>query len=114
MLGKNGYHRFVRIVGDADIELEADKIKAVEAWNRLRGVVTSRRGMSATELFNQFHQLWQVEESFRITEHDMRARPIFHWAERRIGAQLPEFASFRDNSWQLSALAASTDHFRRL
>ena len=26
-----------------------------------------------------YHGLWQVEESFRITKHDLRVRPIWHW-----------------------------------
>jgi len=44
--------------------------------------------MPVAELFNQYRQLWQVEDSFRITKHDLRARPIFHWTERRIRAHL--------------------------
>ena len=88
LLGKGGDHRFVRIVGDAHIELDTDKIKAEEAWDGLHGVVTHLTGMPVAELFNQYRQLWQVEESFRITKHDLWARPIFHWSERRIRAHL--------------------------
>ncbi len=84
--GKGGYHRFVRIAGDAHIELDTDRIKAEEAWDGLHGVVTRLKGMPVAELFNQYRQLWQVEESFRITKHDLRARPVFHWTERRIRA----------------------------
>ncbi len=31
-----------------------------------------------------YHGLWQVEESFRITKHDLKVRPIWHWNENRI------------------------------
>jgi len=41
LLGTGGYHRFVRIVGAAHIELDTDKIKAAEAWDELHGVVTN-------------------------------------------------------------------------
>ena len=29
-----------------------------------------------------------MEESFRITKHDLKARPIFYWTPRRIRAHL--------------------------
>jgi len=33
--------------------------------------------MNAEEVLSQYHGLWQVEESFRITKHDLRVRPVF-------------------------------------
>lgn len=87
-LGTSGHHRFVRMVGDAPIEWDTDNIKEAEAWDGLHGVVTNLKGMSVTELFTPSHQLWQVEDSFRVTKHDLRARPIFHGTERRIRAHL--------------------------
>ncbi len=32
--------------------------------------------------------LWKVEESFRISNHNLKVRPIFHWMEPRIRAHL--------------------------
>ena len=36
----------------------------------------------------QYHQLWFVEESFRITKHDLKTRPIFHWKPERVRAHI--------------------------
>lgn len=36
----------------------------------------------------QYRQLWFVEESFRITKHDLKTRPIFHWKPERVRAHL--------------------------
>jgi len=84
--GKGGTHRYVRIVGDPRIGVDGEKITAAEARDGLRGVVTNPRGMGVVEPFSHCRQLWQVEEGFRITGHGLRARPVFHWTERRIRA----------------------------
>ena len=44
--------------------------------------------MSAQEALQQYRGLWQVEESFRITKHDLKVRPIYHWTPDRIKAHL--------------------------
>ena len=38
-----------------------------------------------------YHGLWQVEESFRITKHDLRVRPVWHWTPERIRAHIAIF-----------------------
>ena len=88
LLGTSGYHRYVRIVGDAGLEVDEEKIRAAEHWDGLHGVVTNLRGIGVQDLFDRYRQLWQVEESFRITKHDLRVRPVFHWTDRRIRAHL--------------------------
>ena len=30
----------------------------------------------------------QVEEAFRVTKHDLKVRPIFHWKPRRVKAHI--------------------------
>ena len=44
-------------------------------WDGLHGVATNVRGMSIEELFERYRGLWQVEQSFRITKHDLKVRP---------------------------------------
>ena len=39
-------------------------------------------------ILEQYRGLWQVEESFRITKHDLKVRPIFHWTPDRVKAHL--------------------------
>ncbi len=88
LLGKSGYHRYVRVVGEASLEVDEEKVHAAERWDGLHGVVTNLGGVGVRELFDRYRQLWQVEESFRITKHDLRVRPVFHWTDRRIRAHL--------------------------
>jgi len=73
---------------DISIILNEDKIKEDEAWDGLKGIVTNNYNLSNEELINQYSNLWQVEESFRITKHDLKIRPIYHWKPSRIKAHL--------------------------
>ena len=73
---------------DISIVLNEEKIKEDEAWDGLKGIVTNNLNLSNEELINQYSNLWQVEESFRITKHDLKIRPIYHWKPNRVKAHL--------------------------
>jgi transposase len=64
-----------------------DKAKALAG---IKGYVTN---LPTTEASNKqviayYHQLWRVEQSFRISKSDLRARPIFHHKKDAIEAHL--------------------------
>ena len=40
------------------------------------------------EVLSHYRGLWQVEESFRITKHDLKVRPIYHWTPSRVRAHI--------------------------
>ncbi len=44
--------------------------------------------MPANEVIASYHDLWQVEASFRMSKSDLRARPIFHHTRQAIEAHL--------------------------
>ena len=73
---------------DITIILNEDKIKEDEVWDGLKGIITNNIHLSDEELIHQYSNLWQVEESFRITKHDLKIRPIYHWKPRRVKAHL--------------------------
>ena len=83
-----GVGRFLRMRGEGRWEIDPDRIAAAARWDGLRGVVTNARGMSAAELWQRYHGLWQVERGFRVTKHDLKVRPIHHWTPRRVRAHL--------------------------
>ena len=39
-------------------------------------------------MLSHYHGLWQVEETFRISKHDLRVRPIYHWTPARAHAHI--------------------------
>src|SRR5699024_8639701 len=44
--------------------------------------------MPAGEVTANYHDLWQVEASFRMSKTDLRARPMFHHTREAIEAHL--------------------------
>jgi len=73
---------------DISIVLNAQKIEEDSAWDGLKGIITNNKDLTNKELIHQYSNLWQVEESFRITKHDLKIRPIYHWKPSRVKAHL--------------------------
>jgi hypothetical protein len=44
--------------------------------------------MTGQAVISAYHDLWQVEKSFRMAKSDLRARPIFHHQRESIEAHL--------------------------
>ena len=44
--------------------------------------------MPADEVIASYHDLWHVEQSFRMSKTDLRARPMFHHTRDAIEAHL--------------------------
>jgi hypothetical protein len=56
----------------------------------LKGYVTNIPAalMPADEVMAKYHDLWRVEQPFRMSKSDLRARPIFHHTRDAIEAHL--------------------------
>lgn len=88
LLSNHGYKKFLMIEGQATLVTNEEKIKEAAAWDGLHGIITNITGEPATKLLSHYKGLWQVEETFRISKHDLRMRPIFHWTPKRIKAHI--------------------------
>ena len=73
---------------DLNIVLNEQKIQEDAQWDGLKGIITNNSELTDKELLQQYSNLWQVEESFRITKHDLKVRPIYHHKEERVKAHL--------------------------
>jgi len=47
-------------------------------------LVTSETNMSDIDMYNTYHNLWRIEESFKIMKSDLDARPVFLQKEETI------------------------------
>jgi Transposase DDE domain. len=47
-------------------------------------LVTSETDMSDMDIYNTYHNLWRIEESFKIMKSDLDARPVFLQKEEAI------------------------------
>lgn len=82
-----GYRKYLKIDSGQQVEINQNKIDTSEQWDGLHGVITNMQDTPAA-IFSHYKGLWQVEESFRITKHDLQTRPIFHWTPQRIRAHV--------------------------
>lgn len=81
--------RFLKATG-ATKELDQATIDRARQLAGLKGYVTNLTPaqLAGEEVIAAYHDLWQVEASFRMTKHDLRARPVFHHRREAIEAHL--------------------------
>lgn len=80
-------NRFVKLTGgdksvNRDLEAKARSIAGLKAY------ITNMADPSPEFVISAYHQLWHVEKSFRMSKHDLRARPIYHRKRDSIDAHL--------------------------
>ena len=81
--------RFVKTTDGTTVLDEASLARA-RALVGLKGYVTNIPVtlMPAHEVISSYHDLWHVEQSFRMSKTDLRARPMFHRTKDAIEAHL--------------------------
>jgi hypothetical protein len=81
--------RFVKTVNGTRALDEASLARARRLVG-LKGYVTNipAETMPAGEVIASYHELWRVEQSFRMSKTDLRARPMFHHTRESIEAHL--------------------------
>jgi len=88
LIGNFGYKKFIKVNGEATIEIDEEKIEKEKRCDGLHGIITNHTELKPEEVIHQYHGLWQVEENFRISKHDLKVRPVFHWTPKRIEAHI--------------------------
>jgi Transposase DDE domain len=98
-------NRFIRLSGgtrSVNRELE-DKARALAG---LKGYVTNLRAcpdgtpVTAEFVIGAYHQLFQIEKSFRMAKSDLQARPVYHRKRDSIEAHLTiVFAALAVSRW---------------
>ena len=94
-------NRFITLTGgnrtvNRDLETKA---RALAGW---KGYVTnlSGDGIDAQFVIGAYHRLFEIERSFRMSKHDLQARPIFHHKRESIEAHLTVvFAALAVSRW---------------
>ena len=81
--------RFVTVHQGGQV-LDEVSIARARSLVGLKGYVTNipARLMDAGEVVSSYHELWHVEQSFRMSKHDLRARPVFYHTRDAIEAHL--------------------------
>jgi hypothetical protein len=78
-------NRYIQLTGatkSVNRTLEA-KTRALAGW---KGYTTNLVGQPADFVIDAYHQLWRIEKAFRMSKHDLQARPIYHRTHDSIEA----------------------------
>ena len=88
VISNYGYQKYLIIEGDATLKINEEKLNQESEWDGLSGVYTNQTKLGDTETLKHYCSLWQIEESFRISKHDLSIRPIYHWTPNRVKAHI--------------------------
>jgi transposase len=71
-----------------DLEAKARALAGLKGY--VTNLTTSPDGTPVTGEFviGAYHHLWRIEKAFRMSKHDLRARPIYHHKRESIEAHL--------------------------
>jgi len=90
IVNNKGYKRYFKLEKDSKVVFNEAKLKADEQWDGLHGVITNLKTEEASPInvVAQYKGLWQIEETFRLSKHNLRMRPIYHWTPQRVEAHV--------------------------
>jgi Transposase DDE domain len=92
-------NRYIQLSGatkSVNRNLEA-KTRALAGW---KGYTTNLVSQPTEFVIDAYHQLWRIEKSFRMSKHDLQARPVYHHRRESIEAHLTiVFASLAVSHW---------------
>jgi hypothetical protein len=80
-------NRYIQLAGatkSVNRSLEA-KTRTLAGW---KGYTTNLTTVTPESVIDAYHQLWHIEKSFRMSKHDLQARPIYHHLRESIDAHL--------------------------
>ncbi|MBN1116329.1 MAG: IS1634 family transposase [Bacteroidales bacterium] len=82
--------RFIRKVTKEKIELNTVLIEKRRLLLGIKGYCTdlNEQQLSNEKVIDRYHQLWRVEQSFRMSKFDLQTRPIYHQKHEAIKAHV--------------------------
>jgi transposase len=86
-INNKGYNKYLKLEGETKISIDYQKYQDDASWDGLKGYRTNTK-LTKEEVIEQYHQLWAIEKTFRISKSDLEIRPIYHQLKRRIEAHI--------------------------
>ena len=85
-LNKRGGKKYLTEVGSnhTSWQLDLDMIEKDSKFDGYYCIQTSEDNLEPFQIMEAYHNLWRIEESFRIMKSTLEVRPVFHYTEKRI------------------------------
>jgi len=82
---KRGAKKYIKQEStDINYFLDEDAINADSAFDGYYAIVTDQDNISPQEVISAYHNLWRIEQSFRIMKSNLEVEPVFVWTPKRI------------------------------
>lgn len=85
--GVTSRYRFLKKSDGEKYILNQELILKSEKLDGIKGYITNTK-LTKREIIEKYHNLWRIENCFRVTKTDLEARPIFHHLDETIKAHL--------------------------
>jgi hypothetical protein len=98
-------NRFIRLDGAAksvnrELEAKARDLAGIKGYVTNLQACPDGSPVTADFVIGSYHQLFEIEKSFRMSKHDLQARPIYHHLRDSIEAHLSiVFAALAVSRW---------------
>ena len=86
-INNRGYNKFISMQGEIQVNIDEQKIIEDRKWDGLKGYITTT-GLRNKTIVENYRHLWRIEKAFRISKHDLRIRPMYHYKRKRIEAHI--------------------------
>lgn len=80
--------KFLKSKGKSEYVINTKLIEKTELLLGVKGYYTNLTETDNVEIIKQYHNLWQVENSFRIAKSDLRMRSIYQFKKQTIQAHI--------------------------
>lgn len=86
-INNKGYNKYLKMQGDMVVSIDYEKFEADRNWDGIKGYITNTK-LSASQIIDNYKELWHIEKAFRMSKTDLRIRPIYHRLRGRIEAHI--------------------------
>lgn len=86
-INKRGYNKFLKIENEVKVSLNEEMVALDTKWDGLKGYLTNT-GLTSDYIVESYQNLRNVEKAFRVAKSDLKVRPVYHRAQRRIEAHI--------------------------
>lgn len=86
-INNKGYNKYLQMKGEIIVSINYEKYNEDTQWDGLKGYITNSK-LSPKNIIENYGQLWQIENAFRMSKTDLRIRPIYHRIADRIEAHI--------------------------
>jgi Cation efflux family len=94
------------------LEAKARALAGLKGYTTNLAACPDGTPVTAGFVISSYHDLWRIEKSFRMSKHDLQARPVYHHQRESIDAHLTiVFAALAVSRWVEQATGWSIKKF---